>query len=366
MKKVFSQVAVVVATTIGAGMFALPSIVHDAGWALFIFYLVALGILLAFIHGVYLLVLEKVRERKKLVGLVRDSVGRTAEIGAFVAVEGGQLLTLLAYIILGQAFLLSIFPGLPPEVAVVAFWLVASWPLLLNIKCFARFEEWGTVGMVVLIAVLFLGSNVGEGIANAPVMNAANPLLPFGVILFALAGWTAVEPVYELDKDKKSLQRTMRALFAGTGISALLYAFFTLAILGMPTAITSDTISGFTDPLYKMILALIGLFAIWTSYMPVGREAVHALEDAGMKKTPALLAILLLPLALFGMGLSDFVRLIGFIGGVLLALQYIFILVVGKKLLRPQGTVKIAFWMLYIILAAGIIYELYYFVYTGA
>ncbi|MBM3256842.1 MAG: hypothetical protein FJY98_00730 [Candidatus Liptonbacteria bacterium] len=361
-KSFWMQVVVVAATTVGAGMFALPYTVQVAGWLPTIFYLVALGIILAFVHGIYFVLLSRVKERKKLVGLVRDSLGEKSGMAAFVVVMGGQILTLLAYLILGQVFISLLFPALPRGVGVLLFWAISSLPLLLNIKRFARLEAWGIIGMLILIGLLFLGSDVGAGINRVPTADWTQVLLPFGVVLFALAGWTAVEPVYELGGKSSSPRAALGSLSLGTGISVLLYLAFVLAVLGSPASVTPDAVSGFSDPLHRVILAILGLFAIWTSYLPVGREATNAFVDGGTKRPAALLLVLFLPLILFGLGLSDFVKLVGVIGGVFLALQYIFILGVGGKVLRPRGYLHLLFWLLYIILGAGAVYELYYFV----
>ncbi|MBI2888730.1 MAG: hypothetical protein HYY10_02285 [Candidatus Liptonbacteria bacterium] len=370
--KIFlSQVAVVVATTVGAGMFALPHVFSVSGWAPSIFYLIAFGIILSFIHAVYFLVLKKVGERKRLAALVWEALGPAQGVVAFLAVVVGQLLTLLVYLILGETFLKLLMPALGGAAGALLFWIIASLPLFFGLRRFAWGEALGALAMGALILGLFAASDIGQGFARVPVADTARFLFPFGIILFSLAGWTAVEPVYELNSRVKGkearlqqneVRHSLAALAAGTAISAALYALFVLGVLGSPVPITPDTVSGFSAPLWLGLLGVLGLFAIWTSYVPVGREAAHALMDRGWKEGVALGFVALVPLLLFAAGLSDFVRMASFVGGVFLAFQYLCIIAVGKKLLKPKGTTKALFMMLYIILAAAVVYEVYYFV----
>jgi len=369
MSKIFiAQTAVVAATTVGAGMFALPYMVSVSGWIPSLFYLCALGIILSFIHCVYALVLARVRERRRLVGLVQSAFGKWSGMFAFIVVVGGQILTLLVYLVLGDTFLKLLIPSIPPGVGVLLFWLVGSLPILFKLTRFARLEEWGVIGMFGVILLLLLGSSPQAAIASAPLVDWSRVVFPFGIALFALAGWTAVEPAYELGKSLPAGEvgipprKTFGALTAGTAVSVVLYLLFIFGILGSSVPITRDAISGFADPLHRVLLGLLGLFAVWTSYMPVGREAVGAFVDAGIKRPAALLLVLILPLALLGMGLSDFAKIVSLVGGVFLALQYMLILGVGKKLLRPGGSARIAFSLLFILLGAGVLYELYYFI----
>ena len=363
-KLFFSQVAIMVATTVGAGMFALPYVFSVSGWIPGIFYLCAFTILLSFIHAVYFLVLRKVGERKRLAGLVREALGPAQGMFAFVAVVGGQLLTLLVYLILGEMFLKLLAPALGGAGGALLFWVVASLPLFFGLRRFAWAEALGVLAIGALIVGLFASSDIGQGFTRIPVMDTTQLLFPFGIILFSLAGWTAVEPVYEMNSrtGERGTRRALLALVVGTAISAILYVLFVLGVLGPPVPITLDTVSGFSAPLWRALLGVLGLFAIWTSYVPVGREAAHALIDRGWRETVALGFVALVPLALFGAGLSDFVRTAGFVGGVFLALEYLCIVALGRKLLKPQGTTRILFILLHIILVAAVFYELYYFV----
>src|SRR6185312_1068239 len=104
--------------------------------------------------------------------------------------------------------------------------------------------------------------------------------LPFGVILFGLAGWTGIEPAYESRKKGGRKYAPWRALAIGTFAAATLSLMFAAGVLGSASHITTDTISGLSDwPLWKRdALALLGLCAVSTVFMPIAREIKNSLE----------------------------------------------------------------------------------------
>ncbi|MCR4328789.1 MAG: hypothetical protein NUV53_04775 [Patescibacteria group bacterium] len=362
LRTFLSQAAIVTATTVGAGMFALPYSFALAGWGPGLFFLSTLAVILGYVHAIYFSVLQRVGERRRLTGLVRDVFGRVYGAGALVAVVAGQIFSLLLYIIIGVTFLRLLVPEFPIVGGVMFFWIIATLPLFFPLRKFVRMEVLGVAALLLLVMVFVMGSDVTSAVSRAPLVNWEYMLFPFGLILFSLAGWTAVEPVYELGVTSGSTwRRSIFALVSGTGVSAFIYIVFILAILGFPANIMPDTVSAFSDSFYRIALGVLGLFAIWTSYIPVGREASNALIDYGWRKKSALCVVAITPLLLFFVGLSDFSRLVGLVGGVFLAVQYLFIIAVGKKLLMPRGTAHVLYMLLFIILGAGVLYELYYF-----
>jgi hypothetical protein len=123
----------------------------------------------------------------------------------------------------------------------------------------------------------------------------------------------------------------------GTLFTAFLYLSFVAAILSGSPVVSPDTISGLTHwPFFTQIaIVLLGIFAIFTSYLPIGLEIENALQrDLGRSRSFSVLVVVFLPLFLVFSGLTDFFVVIELAGGVFLTLQYIFILLVGRKMLK--------------------------------
>lgn len=376
----------VAATTIGAGIFALPYVFAEAGWLIGIAYLVILSAITIFIHHLYFRVLAAEKERERLLGLVRRYVGTGAFHAAFLAIVGGLILTLVIYLVLGATFLTILFPSLSVPAALFLFWLAGSLPLLFRLPRLVGAEFAGTALMLGIILIVFASSSGFTGLLRAPLARLHGVFLPFGVILFALAAWTAVEPLYEWTQQASRTQaadRTqnnknmatkrrvtsdrlaVRSLAFGTIISAFFYLLFVAGILSSNGTVAPDTLSGLADwPLWKLwLLAALGLLAIWTSYLPISREVKNALErDMRVPRGISYVTVLIAPILLVVAGLTNFLAAVGVAGGVFLGGQYLAIAFVAERSLRVKRGERIVLYLSAATFLLGALYEIYSFV----
>jgi len=190
----------VAAATVGDGIFALPYVFQQAGWLLCLCYMAALAGLVVLAHSVYLSTLEKVGEKERLLGLARIYLGEGGFWAGLIAIVLGLLLTLLAYLLLGTQFIHLALPMLRERYAFAAFWAFISIPLFLDNRRAVDLEIFGIIATIVVVFTIFITALPHVVFAGIPAINAKNIFLPFGVILFALAGWTSIEPVYETRK----------------------------------------------------------------------------------------------------------------------------------------------------------------------
>lgn len=360
-KSFWGSVGLLAATTIGAGMFSLPYIFKESGWLAGIFYLLLFGGILIFVHYLYWLSLARVKEKSRLLGLVRERLGNAAFYAAIISVIIGLFLTLVVYLILAQQFSRLIMPESASNFGVVLFWLAASLPFLLKLPRLVMAEFFGTLLMV--SAVLFVFATGNGGFSGIAPIKVENIFLPFGAILFSLAGWTAIEPMFEWQK-RNSDSKPLSKLVLGTLLSSAVYLLFVFGILGFNGAISPDTLSGLSSwPLWKLqLLGWLGIFTIWTSYVPISLEIKNELEkDLRLPAAFGLAAVIVLPLLLFLSGFFNFLGAISLVGGVFLALQYVFIILVSKKILALSGSKKFFANLLIPVFLTAVVYEIYYF-----
>ncbi len=369
LKSFTKEAGLVAAATLGAGIFALPYVFLRAGWATSLFYLAVFSAVIISAHTLYFRVLEKVGSGNRLLGLARRCLGKFGFIVGLFAILGGLVLTLVAYLILGGQLARLLFPLLSPALAVFLFWFVSALPLLLKERRSLNLEIVGIILAAAVIIVIFFTSDPGGALSQISAFNWRNAFLPFGVILFALAGWTSVEPVFDVERRSKSeltpAAQPRLALAAGTIIVVVLYVMFVVGILGSSGAITSDTLSGLIGwPKYKIaLLAIMGIAAIWTSHLPISLEIKHSLEnDLRLRRTLSLGLVLFLPIILIFLGLNSFARVVGLVGGVFLGLQYLLIVLVGKKFLEIRGIKGVLLNLLSLVFVLAAVYEIYYFV----
>ncbi len=359
-KSFWGSVGLLTATTIGAGMFSLPYVFQKSGWLLGIFYMAVLGAAVIFVHWLYWLALARVDERKRLLGLVRERLGKFAYYSAIISVVGGLFLILVVYLILAEIFGKLILPSPLENFGAVLFWIAATFPLFFNLPRVIGAELWGAVLMVLIILFVFLTGN--SGLSAAPTINIQNFLFPFGAVLFSLTAWTAIEPMFEWDKKNGG---ALSKLALGTIISAAAYLLFTFGILGSAGAISEDTLSGLSSwPSWKIqLLGWLGIFAIWTSHVPISMELRNELEkDLDLPPSFSFWIVVFLPLLLLFTGIFSFLGAISLAGGFFLALQYVFIILVSKKILALSATKKFFANMLILVFLAAAVYETWYFV----
>ena len=137
------------------------------------------------------------------------------------------------------------------------------------------------------------------------------------------------------------------------------------AIFASAGKITEDTLSGLTNwPRWKLnLLGLLGLFAIWTSYLPIALEIKNSIEkDLRWSRIASLALVVFVPLVLIAVGFNNFSAVIGLVGGVFLAFQYLFIIWVSKKVLVLSWPKRILANLLILVFLLVAFYEVYYFV----
>ncbi len=363
--EIFTAAAgLLLSTTIGAGVFALPYLAERSGWGTVFGYLALLSVIVIFAHILYFKVLETTNARRRLVGLVGEHLGSRMTPTAIIAVVGGLLFSLVAYLVLAGEFVRFIVPTAGGVGSVAVFWLAATLPILGSLGVLVGLELAIAVLMVVMILGIFLFGGDVASLARFDVVNFSHLLLPFGAVLFSLAGWTAVEPIFDyVRRKRKDGVNLPAALATGTAMAAGLYALFVLGILTSTGVITPDTISGLTAwPFWKTaLLGLLGIFAIWTSYVPIGLEIKDLLiQDLRWPRSAAAAFVVFAPPVLVASGIG-FLAAVGLAGGVFLSVQYLLILLVARRVLRPGRGTRLAIDVSVVAFIAAALYEIYYF-----
>ena len=363
----FRLEGLLVSTMIGAGIFALPYIFYKSGWVLGIGYLLFFGVIMTIAHSLYWRVLVKISDRKGLLGLTRDYLGAPGFYIGFLAILGGLLLSLVAFLILSSSFMVLIFPGVNFATSVIFFWLLATIPLFLRSRRFLGVELFGGVVIVaVVFLILFSAFPLGD-LPNVPKVNWGNLFLPFGAILFSLGAWTAIEPMIdsETQTDKFKKGSRWREVFSGASIVVIVYLMFVLAVLSSGGEVAPDAISGLSlwGGSRLVLLGILGLFSIWTTYLPIALESRVLIErDLKSSRRLSLGLVSFLPIVLVFMGLNSFLDVVFLVGGVFLAAQYLLIVLVARKILDLGFKMRVATLFMALIFLVGAVYEIYYFI----
>lgn len=345
-KKVRATLALV-GTTIGAGMFAIPYVTAKVGLPLGMAYLVGLGFLTLLINLAYGEIILRTKGDHQFPGYAAKYLGPT---GKYLAC-GLMILSLygpmLAYLVKTGEFLAILFPSLfTPQSGTLVFFTLAAWTIFFGLKTISVVESYLTLALIFLIVLLG-----GIGLPKIELLNwVANPnfgefFLPYGVILFALAGTTVIPEMEEIQRSEPKNLR--QSIVWGTAIPVLAYALFMAAVVGISGPLTSDdAIRGLVGYLPGWIIslgAIIGVLAMATSFLTIGyvlKEFFY--RDFKINTHLAWGLACLVPLILYLSGVMSFITVLSLTGAVAIGLENALTMII-YTLAKRRGEKKPAY-----------------------
>jgi len=333
----FCAVAVLAGTIIGAGTFGLPFVMAQAGFGLGLFYLIILTGVVILIHLSYGEVVLRTEQPHRLVGYAEKYLGRGAKIFATVVALFEYYGSLLAYIILGGEFLriiLNRFFGGSETVWVLVFFALGMLAVFFGLKFISGSELIMTLIFIGTMALLVIKGWPLINAGNFSGFNGSNWLLPYGVMLFALAGSVAVPEMRQILRGQE--KKLKMAIFSGTVISAVFYLIFVWAVVGISGANTSEeAILGLVPHLGVWVIqvgAIFGLLAVYTSFIVVGHSLKNIYrDDYHLSEWLAFFLTCVIPLAAYLAGIKSFIFVIGFVGAIMSGLDGILTMAIYLK-----------------------------------
>ncbi|MDO8524551.1 MAG: aromatic amino acid transport family protein [bacterium] len=310
-------IATMIGTIIGAGVFAIPYVFSQSGAITCLVYFLVLGVLAILLHLFFGEAISRTNGEARLIGLTDKYLGKKLKILVGIAFFIGTIGSLLVYIILSGEFLNLIFHGLLSNFQ----WSLIAWLLLsFMVFCGTRLVAWTEL---LLSAILFLSAILAVifcvpkiSLDNFSLFNSSKVFLPFGVILFSLVGWSAVSEARYLLSDKRQLKKV---LLISLSVCVVFYIIFGLAVSGVTgKATTPEPFQALGDILgYKIIVAMgiFGFLAVATSYLTLVNYLKHTfMFDYKIARVPSFFLASFSPLALFILGLNQFIALVSFLG----------------------------------------------------
>lgn len=366
--KTLRATAILVGTTIGAGIFGIPYAVAKVGFLAGFLYLLILGGIVLLLNLIYGEVILRTPGDHQLTGYGQIYLGKwgksLASLALFISLYGA----LLAYLIKIGEFLALIF-NLPYALGFsLGFFILATLAIFYGLRVISQIELVlvaliiGFIGLIGLIGLDKIAWANLQGIS----LNLATLTLPYGVILFALTGWAAVPEMEEVLRHQP--KKLKKAITFGSLAPLLVYLTFTLVIVGISGLKTSDdAISGLVGFLPDGIVrfgAALGILTMSTSFLTLGyvlREVWF--RDFKLPKRLALILACLPSLVLFLAGAKSFISVLeitgaltGGLSGILIILLYWQAKKIGQR--APAYQLKLPsaiFWLLAIIFLLGIL-----------
>jgi tyrosine-specific transport protein len=373
MKSFFIATSVLIGTTIGVGIFSIPYVIAKIGFMPGFLYLIGLGLIILVLNLCYGEVVLRTKKNHQLIGYAKIYLGKWGELATIFAVYFGFYGALLAYLIIAGNFLYSIlgnFFSLSSFDYSLIFSICTTTIIFFGIKAIPKIELLIIIFLLIIISIIFVFGFPQIKFENLISIDLKNFFLPFGVILFALGGVSAI-PIMEIVlKEKKFLLK--KAIILGTLIPLIIYILFSLVSIGVVGKIISENaIIDLGNFLGKEILflgSIFGFFTVSTSFLSLGlalKQIYH--YDYKLNKTISTTLVCFIPLFIFLAGWTNFIEIISITGLLIGGLDGILIILIywqAKKKCddTPAYSINIPRFVAYFIIVIfflGILYEIW-------
>ncbi|KKU86731.1 MAG: hypothetical protein A2667_02185 [Candidatus Wildermuthbacteria bacterium RIFCSPHIGHO2_01_FULL_47_27] len=356
--------AIIVGTTVGAGIFAIPYVIFRAGIIPGLFYFILLGGAVLLLHILFGEVVLRTDGHHRLIGYAQIYLGSRWKILATFSNVIGIVGALLVYIIIGGEFMRNIFLPLrdiPSFYWALFFWFILSTFIFRGIKLIAPMEVAMNAVFIIIIFLIFIIAIPKFNIQSAPLFDAANVFLPYGVLLFAFAGWLAIPEAAAILKTREERAKLKEVIIWSALTATLLYFVFTAAVIGASGAgISKDALTGLLPALGGKIVVLGSVFgaaAVAASFLVLGNYLKNALHyDYRIPRIMSALLVCGIPLILFLAGFREFIKIIGVVGAFIGAIEGMIIIFLFRKaktfnLRQPEYALRIPPALLYFLAA---------------
>lgn len=361
-------VTLITGLTIGAGILGIPYAVAKVGLLVGLIYIIGLGLLTI---GLNLLIGEiavRTKGNLQLCGLARKYLGKIGGRMMAVLQYSSVIGVLVVYIIGEGEILANLFGGTVFKWGLI-FFLLATFLIFLGIKAIKTVDFFLSLGILAIVLLIAAGSMAHLEVANFKYINLADLLFPYGVILFAYSGTTAVIEAHSILANRNQTFKST-IIIAGL-ISMVVYALFTIIVVGVTGIDTTEiAIIGLGDKLGQTILIFGNVFAVLamaTGFLTLGLSTCDSLVwDYKIPARASAWLVCLAPLVIFLLGLRRFIIAINIVGGVFISLEMLLVILIywrakqvgdlnpGKY--RLHHTLLLAV-LLIIALVAGAIYS---------
>lgn len=370
MKSNFIQsLAVLLGTIIGVGLFSLPYITSRVGFWVMLGYFLVLGAVLILIKLIYGEIVLRTKGTHRLPGYAGIYLGPSGKAVACVTNLFGFAGSLLAYLIVGGSFvflLLGPYFGGSVKIYVLLFFAAGALLIYFGIKSIAQLELVLLIFFFLILVLIFWQGYELIDASRLFIFDRAHLFLPYGAVLFSLAGTSLIPEIREMLKDRP--KDFKKVVVWAILISALTYLCFILVVVGVTGQGTSrDAIGGIKAVLGDGVVSLalfFGFLTVFTSFLTIGLTFQKTIwRDLGIDRRLAWALACFLPLALYFLGLDDFLATISVVGGVFLGVDMILLALIYLRVKARDRLPCVVVYSLILFFVLGAVYEVYYFLF---
>lgn len=365
--------ALLIGTTIGAGMFALPYAISQSGYVAGLGYLLALGVIVVILNLAYGEIILSTVGIHQLPAYTEQYLGKRWKLVALTSMFIGSYGALTAYIIEAGSLLHDLLaPWLGGTVLWyrLGFFLVLSLALALGLRVVTAVEKTVVVGVLALIVILAMFGSRYIVFENFTTADPMHIFLPYGVILFALAAASSIPDMHRILLTQPQLLR--RSIILGTIIPIVAYVIFVTVVVGITGPNTTESaVIGLGRVLGQPVLvlgAVFGVLAMSTTFLALGQSLREVWRyDLTQGHWVAWWCVVLPPLALVTFNVLSFVQILGICGALIGGLDGIVIMRMHRHVQQHRQELPLyhlsqsrwLHWVVYVAFGFGIVYELF-------
>ena len=363
-----------IGSIIGVGVFGLPYAFAQSGLVIGLLELLLIGGLLLFLQLMFAEIVVQTDGDHRIVGYVQQYLGKGWGKIAFIAVSCGVWGAMTAYIIVGGKFfslLLSPILGGQDFVYSIIIAVVAAIFIYRGIGFVSKFEVVIVLALIFLFIFIVSLSFPNIQISNFFTFHPTNAFVPYGVILFSMAG-LGVVPEMRAVLGMKQERRLGHAILTAMAVIALLYSVFAISVLGVSGSGTSqaafDGLLPHLAPAAGIVASLLGALTILSIFILLGIQLKNTLIfDFRLREKTSWFLVVSVPIFLYLIGVRELIGLIGFVGsvftgilGILIVLSY---LQMRKSPICRKHTCvlfpKPLAWMIVVLFAGGSLLQIF-------
>lgn len=307
---------VLFSTIVGAGVLSLPFVVARVGIVIGSIYIIAMGLVMCAVHLMLAEIVIRTRRHLQLTGLIRKYLGRFGSLIMAVIFMVLHVGAMTAYLIGEGESLAAVFGG-TPFVWAMLFFVIGTAIILRGVASITRFDFWMSLLTIAVIAAVVVLSTPFAVDWNYMPQQISSLLIPYGVLLFAFHGTSAI-PELEIivGSDAKALRK---AVLVGSLVPIVLYAVFAITVVAVTGANTSQIatieLGRAVGPRMVLIGNIFAIIAMSSSFVTIGQALRRTFQwDYGASPWLALFGAVGIPLLLYIVGARKFVEVIAVVG----------------------------------------------------
>lgn len=330
-----------VGSIVGAGIFGLPYVFAQSGPGIGAAWLLGLGTVMVVLFLMYAEIVIQTPGIHRLGGYVNIYLGprwKNFAVALLVFALGGAM---LAYVVIGSQFLhVLLFPVFPaPQWAYAMVLAVAVAAMTWRGTKITSRAEGVVVGFLLflfLFAILMALPSMNP--ANLTVIHWDEGLLPYGVVLFSLAGLGIVAEMKDILGPVQK-HRLPSAVVFGLFLIIALYLVFSVSVVGVTgSATTPAAFTGLSLALggtFGFVSAFLGSLTLFSVFSMSSLQLQNALRfDVKLPHGPTWAAVSLVPITLYLIGFRHFIGIIGFVGAVFSGSLSIIVVIMYERMRR--------------------------------